>query len=768
MKAELSSAFSTWRKREKPDGRKPIRITENTYTCSREHLDDQLANLDTLLYRQVLRYSQLLENGKQLQPGSFYITGDEVRRMVAPAHTSGESESQETESNINKLSRQVHTVRDKITKKAGHSLEKGIDLPLYRLAYLFHLTPFEQDVLLICLAPELDIKYERIYGYLQDDVTRKHPTISLMLDLLCGSDEERTQARVYFTQQSRLFKYHLVEFCDDQSPKSLLSRSLKIDDSIANFLLDINMLDTRLAGFTKVITPTRDLSQLVMEAMEKERLSALAERVVSQLENRRLLFYFQGPRGSGKRLTAEALCQRLGINLLEVDVPLLKNTESKWEETITLLFRETLLYPSAVYLQGFDKLIPGEDRHDRERLYNHQTIILAAVESFAAMTFLSGDTPWSPPELLQNHRFIKLEFPIPPYPQRRQLWDITLEDIGPVSPEVDRDLLANTFKFTGGQIKGAVISARTHADIGNNPENEAPIPITMMDLYAGCRSQSNRKLNQVAQKVKPRYKWEDIVLPPDKMSQLQEMYNYIKYKYMVYFQWGFDRKFSLGKGLNALFAGSSGTGKTMAAEIIAYQLKMDLYKIDLSAVVSKYIGETEKNLNKIFKEAETANGILLFDEADALFGKRSEVRDAHDRYANIETNYLLQKMEEHEGIAILTTNFRKNIDDAFTRRFHFVVDFPFPDQEYRMKIWQQIFPAQTPTDSSIDFAFLAKKFKITGGNIKNIALHTAFLAAADKCTLGMEHIIMAIKREYQKMGNLCDKSEFGKYYDIVK
>ena len=236
---------------------------------------------------------------------------------------------------------------------------------------------------------------------------------------------------------------------------------------------------------------------------------------------------------------------------------------------------------------------------------------------------------------------------------------------------------------------------------------------------------------------------------------------------MVYGQWGFDRKLSLGKGLNILFSGPSGTGKTMAAEIMAHELKLDIYKIDLSVIVSKYVGETEKNLSKIFQEAETSNAILFFDEADTLFGKRSEVRDSHDRYANIEIGYLLQKMEEYTGIVILASNLRKNIDEAFTRRMHFSVDFPFPDEGHRLKIWRTIFPSEAPLHEDIDFAFLAKRFKIAGGNIKNIALNGAFLAAENSKRIGMSHIIQATKREYQKMGKLCSPSDFGKYYDLI-
>jgi SpoVK/Ycf46/Vps4 family AAA+-type ATPase len=236
----------------------------------------------------------------------------------------------------------------------------------------------------------------------------------------------------------------------------------------------------------------------------------------------------------------------------------------------------------------------------------------------------------------------------------------------------------------------------------------------------------------------------------------------------VYSEWGFDHKLSLGKGLNILFAGPSGTGKTMAAEIIAHELSLDLYKIDLSTVVSKYIGETEKNLARIFAEAETSNAILFFDEADALFGKRSEVRDSHDRYANIEISYLLQKMEEYEGVVILATNLRKNMDDAFVRRMHFGVEFPFPTEPYRRRIWEGIWPADTPRDPDLDLDFMAQHFEMAGGNIRNIALAAAFLAADDGQTVGMPHLIRATQREYQKMGKVVVEREFGKYAEYVR
>jgi SpoVK/Ycf46/Vps4 family AAA+-type ATPase len=228
----------------------------------------------------------------------------------------------------------------------------------------------------------------------------------------------------------------------------------------------------------------------------------------------------------------------------------------------------------------------------------------------------------------------------------------------------------------------------------------------------------------------------------------------------VYDEWGFDRKLSLGKGLNVLFAGPSGTGKTMAAEVLAGELGLDLYKIDLSTVVSKYIGDTEKNLARIFAEAATSNAILFFDEADALFGKRSEVKDAHDRYANIEIGYLLQRMEEYEGVVILATNLRKNMDEAFVRRMHFTVEFPFPNAQDRRRIWAHIWPEATPRSAELDADVLARRFELAGGNIRNIALAAAFLAASDGGVVTMAHLLHATRREYQKMGKIVTDGEF--------
>jgi SpoVK/Ycf46/Vps4 family AAA+-type ATPase len=279
------------------------------------------------------------------------------------------------------------------------------------------------------------------------------------------------------------------------------------------------------------------------------------------------------------------------------------------------------------------------------------------------------------------------------------------------------------------------------------------------DLYTAARSHSNPNLANLAMKLVPRYGWDDLVLPDDQLHILREMVSTIRSRPKVLDVWGLGTKLVSSRGVTALFAGPPGTGKTMAAEIIAADLGLDLYKIDLSTVISKYIGETEKNLARVFHEAETSNAILFFDEADSLFGKRSEVRDSHDRYANIEISYLLQRMEAYDGVTILATNLRANLDEAFTRRLQFAVDFPFPEQADRLKIWQTLFPSTLPRSPNLDFETLAQRFKIAGGNIRNILVSAAYLAADDGQIVTMEHLLHGTRRELQKMGRLLDESE---------
>lgn len=649
---------------------------------------------------------------------------------------------------------EINVIREEINAKKEESLKKGRELRLHTICELFGLDHYEKDIILIGLAPELDLKYEKLYSYLQNDVTKKKPTVELALTLLFSTVEEKIRARAYFSPDAPLQKNYLIHLLEGETNAnlSLISHFIKVDERIINFLLEFDEPDLKIRDFSYLIKPKRSFNDLILFDDFKNKLMNITNWYQVNKLPAKLLFC--GSPGCGKKSAAEAVCREARINLLVVDSKVL--LENKPIETSYLIMREAILQNSALYLQDFDLLLEGKE------IQNSPEFLIQALKNFPKPVFLAGKEFIRFDKCLINNGFVPYSFSLPSYSARVQLWESCLKDYKLVE-EVDLNALAGKFRFSGGQIRDAARTACSFA--GEN--NPASPQLSMENLYEGCKVQSNQKLSSLALKTSLHYKWKDIILPKDTLNHLKEIYGFLKYKGKVHSDWGFDKKLSLGKGLNILFSGPSGTGKTMAAEILANEVKLDLYKIDLSSLISKYIGETEKNLKKIFDEAETSNSILFFDEADALFGKRSEVKDSHDRYANIETAYLLQKMEEHEGIVILASNFRNNIDEAFLRRMHFVMEFPLPDSETREKIWRNVFPKETPIDSDIDFSFLSK-FKITGGNIKNITLNAAFLAASDSSNIKMDHIIRAIKREFQKMGKLCTAGDFGVYYELVK
>jgi DNA replication protein DnaC len=530
-----------------------------------------------------------------------------------------------------------------------------------------------------------------------------------------------------------------------------LGKTLRLDPRVVRFLLDDDAVDDRLQPFARVVTGAVSLDELVFPEAFRRHLSQLIEH--ARTDGANLVLYYQGPYGVGKQTAATACCQALGGTLLVMDGKRL--AASNLEEFATLarlIDREARLQGALLYWEDFDLLLADEKQA-------HLATLLPILQTHQGPSFLSGVTTWEPVNALHGVTFVRLQFPQPGHQERLHLWRAALAEDATITldPALDPAALANKFRLSAGQIRDAAATARNLA-LARTP---AAPKLTQADLHAACRLHSNRRLAELAQKITPHYTWDDIVLPADQMAQLREIYNQVQHHALVYDTWGFDAKLAMGKGLSILFAGPPGTGKTMAADVLAGALGLDLYKIDLSTVVSKYIGETEKNLARIFDEARTSNAILFFDEADALFGKRTQVRDAHDRYANVEVSYLLQKMEEYDGVVILATNLRKNLDEAFTRRLHVTVEFPVPDVADRRRIWEQIWPAATPRDPDLDLEFLAQRVEVAGGSIRNIALAGAFLAAADGGVVTMQHLLRATHREYQKMGKLLTARELG-------
>jgi AAA+ superfamily predicted ATPase len=643
--------------------------------------------------------------------------------------------------------------RAAIDARVAASLARGVELRLPRLERLFSISPFERDVLLLCLAPEVDEKYGLLYAYLQDDATCRAPRVGLVQRLFCDGLREQGLARRAFHARARLMRYAIVEFADTQhAASSLLARPLRVDPGIAAYLLGAREIDSRLAHGARLEAPDPQVGTSGAAAA----LSASLNEYLGQPGPRQWIAHLHGPDPGAKENAARAVCSAAELACLFLDLSTLTTDAGSFEPAVRLAFRDAALAGAALYLEVGSAL-------SGDAFASRHAVLEAAMRDMGWITFLASAEPIELGSAWKRQGFVAVEFPLPGFSERKAIWETALKGYGDVDPDVSTEDLAARYRLTEREIGNAVSVARGVRQL------RAPgaATLTQADLQAACRAESSTRLRSFGHKVQSRYSWADLVLPAAQKQQLREVVDHIRFHERVYADWGFGDKHSLGRGNNVLFSGPSGTGKTMAAGIIATELGLDIYKIDLSAVVSKYIGETEKNLSRIFTAAETANAILFFDEADALFGRRSEVKDSHDRYANVEINYLLQRMEEHEGIVILATNLSRNLDDAFLRRIQFAVTFPQPEKEERLLLWRQVFPAQAPLATDLDFDFLARRFKLTGGSIKNIAVGAAYLAQCEGGAIGMRHVVLAAKREFQKMGKICAKAEFGDYYELV-
>ena len=641
----------------------------------------------------------------------------------------------------------------KQANKAGHRLR------LIQLAEAFDLTQFELDTFLICLAPALDLRYEQIYGYLQDDLTQKQATVNLILDLLCEPGTARLGWLGAFSPDATLLQHRLIEFGPQAHQRPLLAQTLLVNRDVLLWLIGqpstINF-DNSTSKWTP--NPATITELLTVDTVTLQRFGSIMQ------ETQALLMGLHGPDLLAQRAVAQHLVQLYAHPLLTLSLNdgksgrTLRTGEGaeptpapnpfddvqlqKMELSVIEALRDARLNHAVLAIEQWhtalidDVPLPNLWRH----LIKHPLpIMLLSPRSWQARGVA----------VPQDHLLHQLAVPTPGYEQRKIAWVYFLEQqhTPSILDEADHAALASEFQLTFEQIRDATSTAR---------EMIAQTP-TMAQLQAAARAQSIPTIAGLVHQIQPRHQWDDIVLPNDQKQMLSEMIAMIRHRGQVLGKWGLGQKLTSSHGVCALFAGPPGTGKTMAAEVIASKLGIDLYRIDLSTIVSKYIGETEKNLEKIFTAAERSNAILFFDEADAIFGKRSEVKDAHDRYANMEVGYLLQRMERYDGVTILATNLRANLDDAFTRRLHFAIDFPFPDEAQRLLMWQTLFPRGAPCMGELDFAGLARQHKVTGGVIRNIVVNACYLAADGKeGGVTQAHLLHATRRELQKMGRLQD------------
>jgi ATPase family associated with various cellular activities (AAA) len=589
------------------------------------------------------------------------------------------------------------------------------------LCATFGLSPFERDILLLCAGIELDSKFASLRATAHGDTTRAYPTFSLALAAL---PDPHWSA---LAPNAPLRRWRLIEISNGNA---LTTSPLRIDERILHYLTGVSHLDDRLAGLVEPVGIADELAP-------SQRV--LAERVMQTWSNRQKISELPvvqlcGDESAAKRAIAAAACASLGLNLHQISAASLPQDPREMDALIRLWQREAALSASALLIEAHD--LDSKDT-------SHINAVTRLIDHLTAPLLLSTRVRWKNASRLT----LTLDVSKPTTDEQHALWRNALGSDA-ISLDGKLDALVSQFDLSASSIRAAAMNGQL--------SETAPEWVALWDA---CRTQARPGLDDLAQRIQPVAAWEELVLPDAQRTILREIAAHVRQRYHVYETWGFASKCARGLGISALFAGASGTGKTMAAEVLANELRLDLYRIDLSQVVSKYIGETEKNLRRVFDAAEEGGAILLFDEADALFGKRSEVKDSHDRYANIEISYLLQRMEQYRGLAILTTNMKEALDSAFLRRIRFIVHFPFPDLAAREEIWRGIFPAQTPTQE-LAINKLAR-LNVTGGNIRNIALNAAFLAADANEPVRMNHVLRAARSEYAKIEKPLTDAEIG-------
>jgi hypothetical protein len=623
----------------------------------------------------------------------------------------------------------------RIEARADAAEAAGADLRLRRLARSFSLDETDLEILLVALAPDLDPRFERLYAYLHDDVSRRRASVGLALELAGGEDGLRLE-RHRLTPAWRLIGPGLLQVDDADRP--FLTRALRVPDRVAAHLLGDDRPEPRV--------------EALLHAGDAPAGGGIGGPVLSSaLRSGTTLVYVRDRAGTAGRAWAARAVTDAGLGVLPVDL---------------------------------DRVTPGDDAVDlgaaciREARLRGMALVAGPVEVLAdrgpgavrafaeaaCPVVLLGQRGWDP----IWSREVPLLLDAPPFEvdARQAAWLAALDAgagrpggsradgaHGRVEAGIDPVGVTAGFRLDPYQVRRAAEAARRYALAEARPVRPA-------DLRAGARAQNAGGLERLAHRIDPRAGWDDLVLPTETLAPLRELTSRALHREQIR-AWGMGGGSARGSGVTALFAGDSGTGKTLSAEVVAADLGLDLYVIDLATVVDKYIGETEKNLDRIFSEADRVNGVLLFDEADAIFGKRSEVKDARDRYANVEIAYLLQRMERFDGLAVLTTNLRANLDEAFLRRLDVIVDFPLPEEEHRMRLWDLHLPPAVPRADDLDLAFLASAFKLSGGNIRNICVAAAFLAAAEGRPVGMLDLIRGTEREYQKLGRMMHVEEFG-------
>ena len=655
-----------------------------------------------------------------------------------------------------------------IARRVALSLAAGVDLRLARVEATFGLSALERTILVHVLACEVDPLYRAVCRGLQGELAGPNLQVGTIVELCTGELTAAVETALLFLPEKRLRQNALLSIEDPQAPRDIPLQALrvKVDRNLALWLLGARA--SAAPAYLHPVQPRRVLEDARLTPERKADLLAYIRQQLS--DGKPPLVEICGPPGVGKKFLAEGLCAELGLELLVTDCRDLVSALDRDQLPVRLaeVRREAMLRGAVPYLDYYAALL---HRHDPVRVSMDQEQQSQAVAptptltmppdfiSFlqrAGLCFLGAEERYEPLE--QGGEVVRVVLPFPTPRQRSEIWRQTFTELGTaLGDDVDLIEIGRRLALDAGRIQAAGRAAVSQAAVRTH--NRGSQIVTRADLLESSRNQLQHDLKSLAVRVDKAYRWEDLVISVDGYHSLLEMISYAANAEKVYDTWGFAKKHTVAQGISALFAGPPGTGKTMCASVIARELDMELFRVDLSRVVSKWIGETEKNLARVFDEAERSHAVILFDEADSLFAKRTEVKSSVDRYANLEVNFLLQRMETFDGITVLTTNFEDTIDSAFKRRLTFRIRFEKPDADARAALWEKMFPPTAQLAPDVDFAELGRQYEVSGGNIRNAAIRSAFLAASEGHDIDMDTLVRATLREAREMGVLIADPE---------
>ncbi|MBQ1267328.1 MAG: AAA family ATPase [Proteobacteria bacterium] len=633
-------------------------------------------------------------------------------------------------------------------------------LPFIRLANDFSLSPFEKNVIFMALAPTIDASFKQKIIDIRRNFSLFNVDVGICLEIFSANLEERIQNRKAFLPTAPLMQNHLVELKALHGADVQLNEMIvALPSRIVSHILE-QETDIQFDGFSRLVWPKTTLDQVMLSERQQKQVFAIVSQYEHYLDlkkswnfeeigggGRNLILLFSGKSGTGKTLLAHAIAHSLKRPLLLVDAHELEARRSL-EDNLDLLLREARLRRAVLLFDDCELLFGNRTQGNRDL-----PLLLAALDAYEGLAILSTNIPTALDPALDRRVTLQIDFDIPSAPLREKIWRLHIPDQLMLADDVDLPHLAEKYEFAGGTIRNAIAVAMNRA-LADAALNGSELVLNMAMLDDAAKTQIRNKIKKLADKTRTTLTLDDLVLPRKLKEQLRSIIAAVRNRRKIFEEWGFGEKLTTGRGLCVLFRGDSGTGKTLSAEIIANELGMTLYRVRIPAIVSKYVGETEKNLEKCFREAAASGALLLFDEADSIFSKRTEVKDANDRYSNMEVNLLLQEVERFQGVVILTTNLDAAIDDAFERRLNHKLDFPFPEARDRARIWKRLLPKQAPLSDDIDFEALGRDFDLAGGNIKNAVIRAAYQAAEHKTQINMDLLEACGLQEYREMGKL--------------